>query len=155
MKVAQIKEVPHQVETLQNELKEAQKQNESLQAKIAAQQANNVFENVQATKNGSLIAAEVQVAGMGQLRQLADAWRSKALSDVLVLATASEGKANLLVAVSDDKTKEGLKAGDLIKAIAPAINGGGGGRPNLAQAGGKNPAGIKEALSRAKGYLDK
>ena len=155
LKVAQIKEVPHQVETLQNELKEAQKQNESLQAKIAAQQANNVFENVQATKNGSLIAAEVQVAGMGQLRQLADAWRSKALSDVLVLATASDGKANLLVAVSDYKTKEGLKAGDLIKAIAPAINGGGGGRPNLAQAGGKNPAGIKEALSQAKGYLDK
>lgn len=155
LKVAQIKEVPHQVETLQNELKEAQKQNESLQAKIAAQQANNVFENVQATKNGSLIAAEVQVAGMGQLRQLADTWRSKALSDILVLATASDGKANLLVAVSDDKTKEGLKAGDLIKAIAPAINGGGGGRPNLAQAGGKNPAGIKEALSQAKGYLDK
>ena len=155
LKVAQIKEVPHQVETLQNELKEAQKQNESLQAKIAAQQANNVFENVQATKHGSLIAAEVQVAGMGQLRQLADTWRSKALSDVLVLATASDGKANLLVAVSDDKTKEGLKAGDLIKAIAPAINGGGGGRPNLAQAGGKNPAGIKEALSQAKDYLDK
>ncbi len=155
LKVAQIKEVPHQVETLQNELKEAQKQNESLQAKIAAQQANNVFENVQATKNGSLIAAEVQVAGMGQLRQLADTWRSKALSDVLVLATASDGKANLLVAVSDDKTKEGLKAGDLIRAIAPAINGGGGGRPNLAQAGGKNPAGIKEALSQAKDYLDK
>lgn len=155
LKVAQIKEVPHQVETLQNELKEAQKQNESLQAKIAAQQANNVFENVQATKNGSLIAAEVQVAGMGQLRQLADTWRSKALSDVLVLATASDGKANLLVAVSDDKTKEGLKAGDLIKAIAPAINGGGGGRPNLAQAGGKNLAGIKEALSQAKDYLDK
>ena len=155
LKVAQIKEVPHQVETLQNELKEAQKQNESLQAKIAAQQVNNVFENVQATKNGSLIAAEVQVAGMGQLRQLADTWRSKALSDVLVLATASDGKANLLVAVSDDKTKEGLKAGDLIKAIAPAINGGGGGRPNLAQAGGKNPAGIKDALDQAKNYLDK
>ncbi|OYS60818.1 alanine--tRNA ligase [Limosilactobacillus reuteri] len=155
LKVAQIKEVPHQVETLQNELKEAQKQNESLQAKIAAQQANNVFENVQATKNGSLIAAEVQVAGMGQLRQLADTWRSKALSDVLVLATASDGKANLLVAVSDDKTKEGLRAGDLIKAIAPAINGGGGGRPNLAQAGGKNPAGIKDALDQANNYLDK
>ncbi|MCC4369029.1 alanine--tRNA ligase [Limosilactobacillus reuteri] len=155
LKVAQIKEVPHQVETLQNELKEAQKQNESLQAKIAAQQANNVFENVQATKNGSLIAAEVQVAGMGQLRQLADTWRSKALSDVLVLATASDGKANLLVAVSDDKTKEGLRAGDLIKAIAPAINGGGGGRPNLAQAGGKDPAGIKDALDQAKNYLDK
>ncbi|MBC8744389.1 alanine--tRNA ligase [uncultured Limosilactobacillus sp.] len=155
LKVAQIKEVPHQVETLQNELKEAQKQNEALQAKIAAQQANNVFENIQSTKNGSLIAAEVQVAGMGQLRQLADTWRSKELSDVLVLATANDGKANLLVAVSDAKIKDGLKAGDLIKAIAPAINGGGGGRPNLAQAGGKNPAGIKDALSQAKEYLDK
>ncbi|MCD7125445.1 alanine--tRNA ligase [Limosilactobacillus caviae] len=155
LKVAQIKEVPHQVETLQNELKEAQKQNEALQAKIAAQQANNVFENIQSTKNGSLIAAEVQVAGMGQLRQLADTWRLKELSDVLVLATANDGKANLLVAVSDAKIKDGLKAGDLIKAIAPAINGGGGGRPNLAQAGGKNPAGIKDALSQAKEYLDK
>lgn len=155
LKVAQIKEVPHQVETLQNELKEAQKQNEALQAKSAAQQANNVFENIQSTKNGSLIAAEVQVAGMGQLRQLADTWRSKELSDVLVLATANDGKANLLVAVSDAKIKDGLKAGDLIKAIAPAINGGGGGRPNLAQAGGKNPAGIKDALSQAKEYLDK
>ena len=155
LKVAQIKEVPHQVETLQTELKEAQKQSAALEAKIAAQQANNVFENVQETAQGKLIAAEVKVAGMGQLRQLADSWRAKNLSDVLVLATSNDGKVNLLVAVSDDKVKAGLKAGDLIKAIAPAINGGGGGRPNLAQAGGKNPAGINEALKQAKEYLDK
>ena len=102
-----------------------------------------------------MIAAEVQVAGMGQLRQLADSWREKNLSDVLVLGTANDGKANLLVAVSDDKVKAGLKAGDLIKAIAPAINGGGGGRPNLAQAGGKNPAGIADALKQAADYLNK
>ena len=155
LKVAQIKEVPHQVKTLQSELKAAQKESEALQAKIAAQQANNVFADVKETKQGSLIAAEVKVAGMGQLRQLADTWRAKALSDVLVLATANDGKANLLVAVSDDKVKDGIKAGDLIKAIAPAINGGGGGRPNLAQAGGKNPAGIQDALKQAVEYLDK
>lgn len=154
LKVAQIKEVPHQVEALQSDLKEAQKQSAALQAKIAAQQANNVFENVQKTANGSLIAAEVQVAGMGQLRQLADSWRAKSLSDVLVLGTANDGKANLLVAVSDDKVKDGLRAGDLIKAIAPAINGGGGGRPNLAQAGGKKPEGIQDALKQAADYLN-
>ena len=154
LKVAQIKEVPHQVEALQSDLKEAQKQSAALQAKIAAQQANNVFENVQKTANGSLIAAEVQVAGMGQLRQLADSWRAKSLSDVLVLGTANDGKANLLVAVSDDKVKDGLRAGDLIKVIAPAINGGGGGRPNLAQAGGKKPEGIQDALKQAADYLN-
>ena len=155
MKTAQIKEVPHQVVALQADLKEAQKKSADLEAKIAAQQANNVFENVQDTKQGSMIAAEVKVAGMGQLRQLADSWRAKKLSDVLVLGTANGDKANLLVAVSDDKVKAGLKAGDLIKSIAKAINGGGGGRPNLAQAGGKNPAGIQDALKLAKEYMDK
>lgn len=155
LKTAQIKEVPHQVAALQADLKEAQKKSAALEAKIAAQQANNVFENVQDTKQGRLIAAEVKVAGMGQLRQLADSWRAKQLSDVLVLGTANDGKANLLVAVSDDKVKAGLKAGDLIKSIAKAINGGGGGRPNLAQAGGKNPAGIQDALKLAKEYMDK
>ena len=155
LKTAQIKEVPHQVAALQAELKEAQKKSAALEAKIAAQQANNVFENVQDTKRGSLIAAEVKVAGMGQLRQLADSWRAKKLSDVLVLGTANGDKANLLVAVSDDKVKAGLKAGDLIKSIAKAINGGGGGRPNLAQAGGKNPAGIQDALKLAKEYMNK
>ncbi|MGM9908104.1 alanine--tRNA ligase [Limosilactobacillus sp.] len=155
LKTAQIKEVPHQVAALQADLKDAQKKSAALEAKIAAQQANNVFENVQDTKQGRLIAAEVKVAGMGQLRQLADSWRAKKLSDVLVLGTANGDKANLLVAVSDDKVKAGLKAGDLIKAIAKAINGGGGGRPNLAQAGGKNPAGIQDALKLAKEYMDK
>ena len=154
LKAAQIKEVPHQVANLQEELKQANKQVEALQAKIAAQQANNVFDDVQETKKGKLIAAEVKVAGMGQLRQLADSWRAKGLSDVLVLGTANDGKANLLVAVSDEKVKAGLKAGDLIKAIASAIKGGGGGRPNLAQAGGKDPAGIPAALKLAKEYLD-
>jgi alanyl-tRNA synthetase len=70
-----------------------------------------------------------------------------------VLATSVAGKANLLVAVSEDKT-DIVKAGDLIKAVAPAIGGGGGGRPNLAQAGGKNPAGIDEALKLAKETLN-
>ena len=85
---------------------------------------------------------------MGQLRQLADDWKQKLPSDVLVLATANEGKASLLVAMAPDQVKAGHKAGDLIKAIAPAINGGGGGRPDMAQAGGKKPEKLKDAFDK-------
>lgn len=154
LKAPQVKEVPHKVESLQDELKQMQRQNESLQAKIAAQQAQDVFSNVQKTSQGSLIAQQVQVAGMDQMRQLADSWRAKQLSDVLVLATANDDKVNMLVAVSEAKVKAGIKAGDIIKAIAPAIGGGGGGRPNLAQAGGKKPAGIETALKQAAEFLN-
>lgn len=153
-KVAQLKELPHRIEDLQNELKQAQRSNEQLQAKLASQQAGAAFDQVQTTGQGTLIAAELKVAGMDQLRQLADQWRQKQQSDFLVLATAVDDKVNLLVAVSDEKSKQ-VKAGDLIKAIAPAINGGGGGRPTLAQAGGKNPAGIAKALQDAAEYLNK
>lgn len=153
LKVSQEKEVPHRIQELQSQLKDLQKTNENLQAKIASQQAGQVFDNIKETKNGGLIAAQVNVAGMGQLRQLADQWRQKGLSDFLVLGTANDDKANLLVAVSDEKAKQ-VKAGDLIKAIAPAINGGGGGRPTMAQAGGKNPAGIPQALEKAEEYLN-
>ncbi|KRM13456.1 alanine--tRNA ligase [Paucilactobacillus suebicus] len=154
LKAPQVKEIPHKVELLQEQIKELERQNESLQGKLTSQQANDVFGNVLDTSKGTLIAAQVKVPGMQQLRQLADTWRSKQLSDVLVIATAVDGKANLLVAVSDEKVKQGIKAGDLIKAIAPSIGGGGGGRPNLAQAGGKNPAGIEDALSQAADFLN-
>ena len=97
-----------------------------------------------------LIAKQVQVAGMNELRQLADKWKAKQASDILVLGTEVSGKANLLVAVNDTANQAGFKAGDLIKAIAPKVGGGGGGRPDMAQAGGKNPAGIPAALSEAK-----
>ena len=92
---------------------------------------------------------------MGQLRQLADKWREQELSDVLVLATPNGDKANMLVAVSDAAVKNGLKAGDIIKQLAPTINGGGGGRPTLAQAGGSNPAGIADAIKQATDVLNK
>ncbi|WP_296111699.1 alanine--tRNA ligase [uncultured Limosilactobacillus sp.] len=153
LKVAQLKELPHRIEDLQNELKQVQRANEQLEAKLASQQAGAAFDQVQTTNQGTLIAAELNVAGMDQLRQLADQWRQKQQSDFLVLATAVDDKVNLLVAVSDEKSHQ-VKAGDLIKAIAPAIKGGGGGRPTLAQAGGKNPAGISKALQEAADYLN-
>ena len=153
LKAPQVKELPRKIEALQMVLKEVQLVNDSLQSKLTSQQATDVFSNIQETAKGTLVAEQVQVNGMDQLRQLADTWRSKSISDILVLAAVVGEKVNLIVGVSEDKVKEGLKAGEIIKAIAPAVGGGGGGRPNLAQAGGKNPAGIEQALSQAKEFL--
>ncbi|MFD1431299.1 alanine--tRNA ligase [Lacticaseibacillus yichunensis] len=149
LKSDQVKNVPHKVEQLQADLKASQKTVEGLQAKLARQEAGDVFGNVQKAGDFTLVAAKVNVAGMNELRQLGDQWRDKAVSDVLVLATASDDKVSLLVGASKDAIKRGVKAGDLIKAIAPAIGGGGGGRPDMAQAGGKKPAGIQDALKLA------
>jgi alanyl-tRNA synthetase len=90
---------------------------------------------------------------MNQLRQLADDWKQKAVSDVLVLGTIVGEKVNLIAAVTKDGIAKGIKAGDLIKAIAPKVGGGGGGRPDMAQAGGKNPAGMADALQAAQTFL--
>ena len=140
-------------EQLQQQLKDLQKENEQLASKLANQQAGDVFKNVESVNGISFIAAEVKVKDMNQLRQLADQWKQKAASDVLVLANASDQKVNLLAAMSPDSVARGLKAGDLIKMIAPLVGGGGGGRPDMAQAGGKNPAGIKDALAKVAEFL--
>ena len=91
---------------------------------------------------------------MDQLRQMGDKWKKLNSSDVLVLALATDGKVNMLTAMSDKAMKAGLKAGDLIREIAPLVGGGGGGRPDMAQAGGKNPAGIDEALAATVKWIE-
>lgn len=154
VKAPQTKEVVTKVEQLQAQLKEYQKENESLAAKLANQQAGDVFSEVKTVGDVRYIAAQVQVKDMNQLRQLADQWKQKALSDVLVLGTAQEDKVNLLVAMNEKMNQAGLKAGDLIKVIAPKVGGGGGGRPDMAQAGGKNPAGLQDALQEAEKWLE-
>lgn len=154
-KTNKLEEVPNRINQLQEEIKELQQKQETLETKIANQQADSVFENVQNAGNLKVITGVLKVSGMGQLRQLADTWRNKNLSDVLVLGTSIKGKANLIVAVSDSQVKAGIKAGDLIKAISSEINGGGGGRPNLAQAGGSNPEGLAKAMDAAIEWLQK
>lgn len=153
VKVPQYKEATTKVEQLQQQLREVQKENEALASKLANQQAGDVFKDVKVVNDVKYIAAKVQVKDMNQLRQLADQWKQKAISDVLVLATENDGKVNLLAAVSPNGLEKGIKAGDLIKAIAPKVGGGGGGRPDMAQAGGKNPAGIPDALNELANYL--
>ena len=153
VKSPQLKEVVSKTEQLQQQLKELQKENEQLASKLANQQAGDVFKNVETVNGHSMITAQVKVKDMNQLRQLADQWKQKNISDILVLANEQDGKVSLLVAMTKEANDAGLKAGDLIKAIAPKVGGGGGGRPDMAQAGGKNPAGIPDALSEAKTWL--
>ncbi|MGM0212746.1 alanine--tRNA ligase [Enterococcus sp. AZ109] len=153
VKSPQLKDVVSKTEQLQQQLRELQKENEQLSTKLANQQAGDVFKDVKEINGTTIITAQVNVKDMNQLRQLADQWKQKNYSDVLVLGTGQGEKANLLAAMSPAAVEKGLKAGDLIKAIAPKVGGGGGGRPDMAQAGGKNPAGLPEALKAAQEWL--
>ena len=155
VKAPQLKETVGRVEQLNQQLRDAQKENEALASKLANQQAGDIFKDVKEANGTSYIAAQVNVKDMNQLRQLADQWKQKAASDVLVLATVANEKVNLLAAVTPAGIEKGLKAGELIKAIAPKVGGGGGGRPDMAQAGGKNPEGIPAALAEVEAWLTK
>lgn len=141
------------VQQLQDDLRAAQRQNESLEAQLANQAASEVFNHVERVNDLTYITAQLDVSGMDGLRQVADNWKQDYPSDILVLAAEVSGKANLIVAVSPKGNQAGIKAGDLIKAIAPKIGGGGGGRPDMAQAGGKNPAGIADAFAAVNDFL--
>lgn len=155
VKANKVVEVPKKIEQLQASLKTSEQQIQAFEDKIASQQAGDVFKNKQEINGKTLIAAQVSVSGMSQLRQLADQWKTQGLSDVLAIGTTSDdGKVNLITAVSADGIKSGLKAGDLIKTIAPFVGGGGGGRPDLAQAGGKNPTGLSDAIKEATNWLE-
>ncbi|MUO34584.1 alanine--tRNA ligase [Enterococcus gallinarum] len=153
VKSAQIKDVVSKTEQLQQQLRDLQKENQALASKLANQQAGDVFKDVKEVNGIRFIAAKVTVKDMNQLRQLADQWKQKELSDVLVLATANDGKVNLLAAMTPQANEKGLKAGNLIKHIAPKVGGGGGGRPDMAQAGGKQPEGIDAALTEVANWL--
>ena len=147
LKVQQLDQLPHRIELMQEELKATHSKVESLTAKLMQQESDNLFDDVQTASDITFIGLKLDNQNMDNLRNLGDVWRKKAASNVLVLAAAQDDKANLMVLVDDETVDKGLKAGDLIKPLAKQIGGGGGGRPQMAQAGGKNPAGIDQMLS--------
>jgi alanyl-tRNA synthetase len=149
LKAQQLSAVPEKVASLQAEVKDLNKEVEGLSAKLAAKEAENMFGNVKEANGVTYIAEKVAVSDAGQLRNLADVWKQKAASDILVLVAAIGDKVNLLVA-SNNKDK---KAGDLVKALAPFIDGRGGGKPDMAMAGGSNANGIPELLENVAGQL--
>lgn len=154
VKAKQIKDVERKTEQLQLELKETQKENESLQAKLANEQASEIFNDIQTVNGITIVTAQVEIKDANQLRQLADQWKQNAVSNILTLGFSKDGKVNLLAAIDQETIKKGLTAGSLIKEIAPLVGGGGGGRPDMAQAGGKNPAGLTDALQRVTSWVE-
>lgn len=149
LKAPQLKEVPHKVEALQEQVKQLQKENAELKEKAAAAAAGDVFKNVQEANGYRFIASQVSVSDAGALRTFADNWKQKDYSDVLVLVAAIGDKVNVLVA---SKTKE-VHAGNLVKELAPIVDGRGGGKPDMAMAGGSNQAKIQELLDVVAGKL--
>ena len=145
--------VTEKIAHLQAELKALASENESLKSKAAGAAMGNVLDKVEDVNGVKFLGVSLEGVDMNELRNLGDDLKSKLGSGVIVLASVNEGKVNLMVAATDDVVAKGAHAGNIIKAAAPKVGGGGGGRPNMAQAGGKNPSGVNEALEAAREAL--
>ena len=132
---------------LQAELKALQSENESLKSKMAQSSLGDVMDQVKEIKGVKVLAAALKDVDMNGLRDLGDQLKEKLGEGVVVLASDNAGKVNLMATATDGAMKAGAHAGNLIKAIASIVGGGGGGRPNMAQAGGKNPEKISDAIA--------
>ncbi len=137
------------IRALQKELRAARSENESLKAREAQASLGSVMEKVREIHGVPFLAAHVPGVDMNELRNLGDDLKSRLPGGVVVLISDKDGKVSLVSMVSDEAMAKGAHAGNLVKAIAKEVGGGGGGRPNMAQAGGKNPAGIPKALEQA------
>ena len=138
---------------MQEQIKALQSENESLKSKAAKEALGDVMDQVTEVGGVKLLAASVPGVDMNGLRELGDQLKEKLGEGVVVLASEADGKVSLVAMATDGAMEKGAHAGNLIKAIAGKVGGGGGGRPNMAQAGGKNPAGIPEAVAEAKTAL--
>ena len=142
------------LEHLMAELKALQSENESLKSKAAKDALGDVMNQIVPVKDVQLLAAKVDNVDMNGLRDLGDQLKVKLGEGVVVLASSLEGKVNLIAMATEGAMAKGAHAGNLIKGIASLVGGGGGGRPNMAQAGGKNPEGIDKAIAEAKNVLE-
>lgn len=141
-----ISEMPRRVEQLQGELKEKEQALSQMEAQQAKEQVNSLMENAKDVDGVKVLSAQVAAPDMDTLRSMADMFRDKLVSGVVILGAANEDKVNLIAAATKDLVGKGIHAGNIIKEIAKVVGGGGGGRPDMAQAGGKDPAKLQEAL---------
>ena len=142
------------LEKLNAELKELKSENESLKSKAAKEALGDVMDKVIEVKGVKLLATNVSGVDMNGLRDLGDQLKAKIGEGVIVLLSDCDGKVNMVAMATDGAVSKGAHAGNLIKGIAALVGGGGGGRPNMAQAGGKNPAGIEAAIKEASKVLE-
>ena len=146
-------EIEEKIAHLQAEVKALHSENESLKAKMAQEVVGDVLNQVQDVKGVKLLAVSLTDVDMNGLRDLGDQLKEKLGEGVVVLASVAGGKVSLLSMVTEQAQKAGAHAGNLIKGMAAIVGGGGGGRPNMAQAGGKNPDKVPEALEAAANIL--
>ena len=155
---ALVKATPNQlsdkIRHLQAENKDLHSELESVKSKMAKEAMGDVSDQVTEVKGVKLIAAKVDDVDMNGLRDLGDQLKEKLGEGVIVLASAAGGKVSLVAMATDEAVKKGAHAGNLIKGIAGLVGGGGGGRPNMAQAGGKNPDGIDAAIAKVSEVLE-
>ena len=137
------------IQSLLDEIKALNSENEKLKSKMANDSLGDVLSQVKEVNGVKVLASKVADVDMNGLRNLGDQLKDKIGEGVVVIASVMDGKVSLMATATDEAQKKGAHAGNLIKAIAGLVGGGGGGRPNMAQAGGKNPAGIEEALKKA------
>lgn len=127
---------------------------ESLKSKMAQEATGDILNQVKEVKGVKLLAAKIDGVDMNGLRELGDQMKEKLGEGVVVLASGTDGRVSLMATATEGAMKQGAHAGNLVKAIAGLVGGGGGGRPNMAQAGGKDPSGIEAALKKAEEVLE-
>jgi alanyl-tRNA synthetase len=140
------KDLAGRVDALLGEIKHLQRENESLTAKLGNIEAGSLVNQAKEVNGVTLLTAKVSAADMNNLRNMADDLKNKLGSAVVVLGSVNEGKVNLIAGVTKDLIEKGYHAGKIIKEVASRCGGGGGGRPDMAQAGGKDPDKLEGAL---------
>ncbi|MBO9130454.1 alanine--tRNA ligase [Bacillus sp. 165] len=147
------KDILTRVDGLFAEVKQLQKENESLAAKLSNIEAGSLADQVRDIDGVQVLVSKVNAADMNNLRTMVDDLKNKLGSAVIVLASPNEGKVNVLAGVTKDLVEKGYHAGKLVKEVASRCGGGGGGRPDMAQAGGKNPEQVDDALAFVEEYI--
>lgn len=147
-------ELTDRLSHLLSEIKALQSENESLKSRAAREALGDVMDQVKEIKGVKLLAARVSGVDMNGLRDLGDQLKGRLGEGVIVLISDLEGKVNMVAMATEEAMSRGAHAGNLIKGIAALVGGGGGGRVNMAQAGGKNPAGIDKAVEASAGILE-
>lgn len=146
-------EVPRQVERLVAQLKSLEREVSTLKDRLSSAQTAELVQEARDVGGMKVLTAQVEGADMDALRKMGDQLRQRLGSAAIVLGSAGAGKAQLVVMVTKDVAERGLKANDIVRRIAPLIEGGGGGHAEMAQAGGKAPERLSEALAEAEKLL--
>ncbi|HJV44258.1 MAG TPA: alanine--tRNA ligase [Bacillota bacterium] len=149
-----LSDVPKKVDALKNQIRDLERMNEGLKAKLSHVEAGNLEAQIKQVKGINVLAAQVNGVDMDNLRNMVDDLKNKLGSAIIVIGSVQGDKVNLTAGVTKDLVEKGYQAGKLIKEVASRCGGGGGGRPDMAQAGGKNPGQLPDALAYVSQWVD-